>query len=321
MSPAPVVSVVIPTRDRADHVLDAVASALGQQDVTVEVIVVDDGSTDHTPQLLAAIDDDRVRVVRQEPGQGVARARNLGIAQARGEWIAFLDDDDLWAPGKLRTQLDAAARVNGALAYGAAVVVDDRHAVLQLSAAPAAAGLGRDILARNVIPGGCSNLIARTELVRRVGGFDDRFSMMADWDLWIRLAQVAPAGGCDDVLVAYRRHDQTMVARGTIDCVPELDLILAKYRSLRRAHRVRLDQRSILRYFARAQRRGGHHRAAARIYLQAAKRTASATDLARALVVVMGEPAIGASRRLRPGSRDAAPIDPPGWLLETLDSA
>ena len=103
----PAVSVVIPTRDRWPLLATTLASALGQDGVALEVVVVDDGSATAAP-VVPPFDDPRVRIARNDRSLGVAGARNRGIEAARGEWIAFLDDDDVWAPAKLRRQLDAA---------------------------------------------------------------------------------------------------------------------------------------------------------------------------------------------------------------------
>lgn len=94
-------SVIIPTRNRASLVVDAVSSALNQEGVNVEVIVVDDGSVDDTPAVLSAIADARVTVIRRSSDHGEPNARNAGVAAASHEWIAFLDDDDRWASAKL----------------------------------------------------------------------------------------------------------------------------------------------------------------------------------------------------------------------------
>src|SRR5262249_41417720 len=108
MTTAPIVSVVIPTRDRAALLPVAIESALAQRVRDVEVIVVDDGSTDDTEAVLARFRD-RVRHVRQAP-EGVAAARNRGWSEGRGRWIAFLDSDDWWQPEALERALGAAER-------------------------------------------------------------------------------------------------------------------------------------------------------------------------------------------------------------------
>src|ERR671931_448444 len=119
MASAPEVTVVVPTHGRWDLLSTAALPAsLGQEGVDLEVVVVDDGSTDATAEGLARIEDPRLRVVRHDRPHGVAQARNAGIAAARGEWVALLDDDDLWAPWKLRAQLDAAVAERAVFAYG-----------------------------------------------------------------------------------------------------------------------------------------------------------------------------------------------------------
>jgi glycosyltransferase involved in cell wall biosynthesis len=100
MSAKPCVSVIIPTYNRAALVAEAVASVLAQTWRDFEVLVVDDGSTDHTATALAPFAG-QVRVVRRPSRGGVSAARNRGIAAARGQWLAFLDSDDLWLPEKL----------------------------------------------------------------------------------------------------------------------------------------------------------------------------------------------------------------------------
>src|SRR4051812_3505416 len=98
---APQVSIVLPTHNRTSMLQQALGCALDQEGVDLEVIVVDDGSSDDTPEVLGRVEDERLRVIRNERPQGVSRARNSAIERANGDWIAFLDDDDLWAPGKL----------------------------------------------------------------------------------------------------------------------------------------------------------------------------------------------------------------------------
>src|SRR5216684_3578198 len=123
----PEVSVVIPTRNRWGLLSrSGLAAALMQKGVDLEIIVVDDGSTDETPGRLAALENPRVRVIRHDQRQGVARARNRGVAEAESEWVAFLDDDDLWSPDKLRRQLELANGSSAGFVYGAAIALDER---------------------------------------------------------------------------------------------------------------------------------------------------------------------------------------------------
>ena len=116
------VSVIIPTHNRSKLLELSLRSVLWQRNVDFETIVVDDGSTDDTPRLLQSLGD-RIRVVRHERSQGVSEARNRGIAEARGTWVAFLDDDDLWAAEKLELQLEALRRTGRRWAYTGAVEV------------------------------------------------------------------------------------------------------------------------------------------------------------------------------------------------------
>ena len=116
----PKVSVVLPTFERWPLLPRALSSVLEQTEADLEVLVIDDCSSDGTPARLAAVTDPRLRVLRQDPNQGVARARNRAIEEAHGEWIAFLDDDDFWAPTRLSEHLRAIADAGASWGYGAA---------------------------------------------------------------------------------------------------------------------------------------------------------------------------------------------------------
>ena len=153
-------SVVIPTRNRWSILAEAaLPAALCQEDVDHEVVVVDDGSGDGTPDRLAELGEWRLRVVRHDRSLGVANARNAGIAVARGEWVAFLDDDDVWAPRKLRLQIDAASSQGAGFVYGASVALDEHKCFLFGHAPPDPATLRFELFRRNVLWGGCSNVV------------------------------------------------------------------------------------------------------------------------------------------------------------------
>jgi glycosyltransferase involved in cell wall biosynthesis len=212
---APEVTVVIPTHNRWPRLSTlALPRALAQVGVDHEVIVVDDGSSDQTAARLSEIDDHRLVIRRHDRPLGVARARNTGIEAARGTWVAFLDDDDLWAPHKLRTQLDVARASDASFVYGAVVVVDEDGAVAYEVPAPPPEDLPSLLAVRSSIPGGCSNVVVDAALLRRIGAFDERLSGPEDWDLWLRLARTGcAAASCPDVLVACTAHEDNTYVR------------------------------------------------------------------------------------------------------------
>ena len=214
MSPVPEVTVVIPTRDRWETLSrSALPAVFMQEDVSLDVVVVDDGSSDETRAGLASLDLPDLRVVRHDVSQGVSAARNAGVALARGEWLAFLDDDDIWAPRKLRTQIDLAVDEGVDYVFSSAVIIDRFRRLIAYTAVPDDDDLVSLLLWKNVVPGGCSNLVARADLVRRLGGFDERLSMLADWDLWLRLALEASGARCAEIHVGYLQHEGNMALR------------------------------------------------------------------------------------------------------------
>ena len=157
------VSVVIPTHDRRAWLELTLRSVLRQHHDDLEVIVVDDGSTDDTAETLAGLSDPRGRVIRHDAPRGVGASRNDGAARAKGEWLAFVDDDDIWAPEKLALQLQAAERAGRAWVYSRLVHVDE-HATGHRGRPPPPPERRRRLIARyNVIPGGGSNVILRRD--------------------------------------------------------------------------------------------------------------------------------------------------------------
>jgi glycosyltransferase involved in cell wall biosynthesis len=278
---------------------------------------VDDGSTDGTPDVLAALVDARLRLLRHDDSRGVASARNAGVAVAQGSWIAFLDDDDLWAPRKLRIQIDAADSEGASFGYGgAAAVAEDRTWRYSL-APPDPALLAKTLLARNVLWGGSSNVIARSDLVRRLGGFDERLFQLCDWDLWIRLSQAGPAVACPEVLVACTEHRRSMLLTSDDDVFAEFEYLEAKHRAARVIHGVRLDRRIFERWVGLGHRRAGRRFRAARVYVGGAVRNRDPGDLARAVAAPFGERPVEWARRAlgRPRPDESAHgLGEPSWL-------
>jgi glycosyltransferase involved in cell wall biosynthesis len=321
MTSHPTVSVVIPTRNRAELLTThALPSALAQRDVDVEVVVVDDGSDDDGRRALDSLTDPRVRVVHHPMREGQSRARNSGIEAARGEWIAFLDDDDLWAPDKLREQLDAAAAAGAEFAYTGVVMVDEAQGGEVITVLPPTPpeGLLERLLVTNAIHAGASSVLARASVVREVGGFDANLVQFTDWDLWIRLAAHGQAAACPGILVAYCLHDSNQMLVEPPDLSEELDYVIAKQRAA--GLEMGPDRGYYAHWLAIGHRRVGRERDAARIYLRAAVRHRDAGHLVRGLAMLVGEPAMRAGRRVinlvrRQPPRRPPPSLPP-WLAE-----
>ncbi|MBJ6761354.1 glycosyltransferase family 2 protein [Myxococcaceae bacterium JPH2] len=204
----PYFSVVIPTYNRARLLEETLASVFAQDDTDYEVLVIDDGSTDDTVASLAR-HGDRVRVLRQaNAGQGMAR--NLGIREARGEYVVFLDSDDLWFPWTLSTYREA-IRMHGdpAVVMGQAKTFADPSELKGTESEPPRTRFFADYLASaesRFIRTACA-VAVRTEALRRVGGFCARRIVAEDYDLLYRLG-VEPGFAFIEspVTLGYRRH-------------------------------------------------------------------------------------------------------------------
>ena len=207
---APLVSVVLPTKNRARTVGAAVRSVLGQTHSRLELIVVDDGSTDDTRAVLEALGDARLRILPLPESRGASGARNAGIAAAQGEWIAFQDSDDLWLPEKLRKQVEcAAAHPDGVAVYTSYWRDDGATRVALPRPGP---GLDGDVLPRlargNFIT--TQTLMVRADVARRLGGFDLAFSALNDWEYALRLAPLGPIHWVPEPLVEYHLQPDSL---------------------------------------------------------------------------------------------------------------
>ena len=206
----PEVSVVTSTYNRCDMLAAALRSALAQRDVDFEVVVVDNGSTDETAKMLAGWDDERLRVIRNEESLGSIGGRNSGLRAARGRWVGILDDDDLWAPGKLRAQLDAAAATGRHWSYVGCVHIDGDDRILGGRPPPTAEAAMAALPTHFVLPGGMSNMIWQRDMLDDDGLLDSRLAWPADWDVSLRLARWGPPAVVARPLVAYRQHGSNL---------------------------------------------------------------------------------------------------------------
>ena len=284
---APEVTVVIPTRNRWAWLKDALTTALGQRDVDLEVVVVDEASSDETPERLAAIEEPRLRVIRNQRPLGQAGARNRGIEVARGAWVAFLDDDDLWSPNKLRMQLDAAAQASAAFAYGAVAQLDAQRRVYRTHAAPPPSELSSRLGRINMLPATASNIIVRTSRLRELGGFDERLNQLADWDMGLRLARTSTAAAVAEVLVGYVHHTESIRTVDERGLEREFAYFASKH-APDGAEQLLYDRASMARWLGWGYVRAGKRRQGARIYLRSAVRDRSLGNAICALGAAIG---------------------------------
>lgn len=189
---SPFVSVVIPTYNRAHLLSRAINSVLAQTFSDYEIIVIDDGSTDHTRGIVDRFRGSRIRLLRLERNWGASRARNLGIQTAHGDWVAFLDSDDEWLPRKLELQVARLQETNDSHATVVYCLCDQYDGSTKRTV-PSTGRLHEgdvfDHLLRNRRPPTASAFVVKRSCLLRIGGFDEGFPSSNDIDLWLRLAQ------------------------------------------------------------------------------------------------------------------------------------
>jgi glycosyltransferase involved in cell wall biosynthesis len=221
----PKVSAVIPNYNYSHYLGEAINSALMQTYSNVEVIVVDDGSTDASRDVLLTYGDS-IKVIFQQNG-GVSAARNNGVAASSGEFVAFLDADDAWLPEKIEKQV---AMFHDVPTLGLVHVGVDEIDAGGTSRRQRRDGSVGDathdllMLGRRGILGGGSGIMVPRSLFDDVGGFDTRLSTSADWDFFYRVASGHKVGFVDEVLINYRFHNTNM--RGNVAAM-ERDMMLA----------------------------------------------------------------------------------------------
>lgn len=220
MSQTPLISVIIPAYNCGQYIAMAVSSALAQDYPNKEIIVVNDGSTDNTLEVLAHFGTSIVLV--NQPNSGVAAARNLGMQTARGAFIALLDADDLWLPGKLRNQVNylrahpevgavySAWREWRPNAQGTFTVPQLSRAEMEQDGIEAqdSGWLYNKLFQDSIIH--TTTLLMRREIMEQVGAFDPALRRGQDYDYWFRMSRLAPIHKLCAVLSLYRIHPESI---------------------------------------------------------------------------------------------------------------
>jgi len=225
----PTVSVIIPTYNRAHLIGKAVKSVLNQTYQDFEIIVVDDGSTDNTEEVMKSFNNFKIRYICHSDNRGISVARNIGIRASRGEYIALLDSDDEWLPEKLDKQVDVLQNESPEVGVVCSwsYNIDEKGNYISKRCLPKKGGyIYEDLLSTNPIS--VPTVLIRKECFNRVSLFDDLLNAQEDWDMWIRIAKYYRFALIKVPLVKYRKHSD-QISKNPREKIITANRILVKY--------------------------------------------------------------------------------------------
>lgn len=205
------ISVIIPTHNRCDLLPRAIKSVQDQTFKDLEIIVVSDGSTDDTDEVMKKLaeEDPRINYISYHPGRNGNYARNTGIKASKGEYIAFLDDDDEWLPTKLEEQLkvmESDEKIGLVYTGTHSIYADDG---IEYDSFPKLHGdMSKQVLYSN-FAGSTTTVMLRKSILDSAGLFDEKLPAMQDYDLWIRICQIAKVGVVSTPLVNYYNYNNS----------------------------------------------------------------------------------------------------------------
>lgn len=228
------VSIIIPTYNRAKMLEKSVNSVLAQTYPWFEVLIIDDGSTDNTRQLVASFRDKRIRYYQMEKNQGASAARNYGLQNANYDYIAFEDSDDLWYADKLEKQMTILQNADEDIGIVYHKIVYDfgegRYAILppeEIEKEKKSGNIYTQMLYHNLIP--CPSILARRSAIRKTGGFDTELKALEDYDFALRLTKKYKAYFLDEILLKASLLNQG-VSSNPVNYLVASCMILVKYK-------------------------------------------------------------------------------------------
>lgn len=207
------VSVVIPTYNRAYCIKIAIESVLVQDYEKMEIIVVDDASTDNTEEVIQSINDSRIRYIRNKENCGAAASRNRGIGMAKGVYIAFQDSDDIWQEGKLKKQIELIQKKN----YGMVYAGFEQKCVNGGKIRIPRDDMPQEMLSGEVYPYllsesyiGTPTMVIQKEILKEINGFDENMKNYEDYDLALRIAKNYKIGYINEVLIKSETSENSI---------------------------------------------------------------------------------------------------------------
>jgi len=226
----PTVSVIIPTYNRAHLIGRSIKSVLSQSYQDFEIIIVDDGSTDNTEEVVSSFNDERIRYIRHGENKGEAAARNMGIRVARGKYIASQDSDDEWLPEKLAKQIELLKNTPpkvGVAYTGFWKIENNEKTYIPFSWVNQKEGdIHKELLKGNFI--GSPATLIRRECFKKVGMFDEKLFHLVDWEMWLRVSKYYHFKFIDEpLLITY--YDLDNVSTNQNEFIRAQELILEKH--------------------------------------------------------------------------------------------
>ena len=228
------VSVIVPTYNRADLISETIESILNQTYKNFELIIVDDGSTDNTEEVIRKFKDSRIKYIKTDNWGGPARPRNTGIKKAKGEYIAFCDDDDIWLPKKLEKQIRVFQISNEtAMLYTRFKTIEGgviSNKIFPENGKYNSGNIFKSIYLRNLIA--CSSVMVKRSVLDQVGLFNTDPNLIAveDADLWLRIALKHIIKCTDDLpLLLYRIQSQS-ISQGFIQRTKRSIILRKRYK-------------------------------------------------------------------------------------------
>lgn len=209
----PLVSIIVPTYNSEKFILESVNSAINQTYTNIEIIIIDDGSTDNT-ETVAQQFPDSIRYIKQT-NSGPSAARNHGLRESRGNYIAFLDVDDAWEPAKIEKQVSFFENNKNLMILATGYIRCDTNLkpVETVALKPTSEGIipFKSLLERNKLL--TSTIMIKKEGVNTCGFFNEKIQFGEDWDYWVRLAQLGEIGYIETPLCKYRVHGSGLTAK------------------------------------------------------------------------------------------------------------
>ena len=211
----PKISVIIPVYNGEKTIQETIESVLGQTFVDFELIIIDDGSSDRTVEIINKNLDSRLKLYSY-PNQGLSVSRNRGIQRSQGDYISFIDADDLWTKNKLAAQYQALQNIpSAAVAYSGTSRIDEYSKILyDIPLAKIRGKVYSYLLLRDIIGSGSNPLIQQQALLA-TGNFNESLQAAEDWDMWIKLSAKYEFIDVPEHQVLYRRSPQSMSSQIT----------------------------------------------------------------------------------------------------------